>query len=77
MNDGLGHIIHFLSCSVTGALGESAAHVVPAVPCKHELSDCCVVLAEGRQFLESELEMGGALHRSHHGTDTGAFHLLT
>lgn len=31
VNDGLGRVIHFLSCSVTGALGESAAHVVSAL----------------------------------------------
>lgn len=44
------------SCSVTGALGESGARVVSVFPCRHELSDCCIVTTEGRQFLESELE---------------------
>lgn len=64
VNDGLGRVIHFLSCSVTGAPGESAAHV----PALHR--------SEGRRSLESEPEMGGALQRSPHRIHTGAFHFL-
>lgn len=41
--------------SVTGAQGESGARVASVFPCRHELSDCCIVMTEGRQFLQSEL----------------------